>query len=847
MKIREHQRSRRSLSGHATLFVLLPLVSGMALAIVGAQRLHGGALDTGAPVPGFAVDGFTPNVDPQQVLAQYCQRCHNERIGTAGLALDTIDMTNPGLNAPIWEKVISKLRAGTMPPGGVPRPDEETYDEVATWLETELDKAWEEDPNPGRINALHRLNRTEYSNAVRDLFDLDVDVHELLVGDETADGSFDNFASVLSFTATHLQRYASVARQVTRLATGLPPIAPEIRTYSVPLHIVQDDYRGTDLPLGSRGGVAVAHQFPATGDYEVQIRLRRQYQDYIMGMGWAQQAELRLDGELVERFTVGGNAPAMPTTRSYAGAGNSFGDPEWEEFMHAADDGLRFRVSAEAGPGVVGVAFIRQQWEPEFVPQPPQRGRVLTNDEQYMEYAAIESVEIRGPYQVAGPTGDTPSRRKIFSCHPDRGAEEVACATEILSRMARSAFRRPATEADVNGLLAFYEQGRSGGEGFDAGIQFALERMLVDPEFLFRVYREPQGVRPDDAYALSGLEVASRLSFFLWSSIPDERLLDLAEQGTLTDPETLEAEVQRMLADPRAIRGLVDDFAAQWLNLRLLKEKLADPDIYPDFDDNLLEAFETETKMFVSNTIEEDRSLLTLLDADYTYVNERLARHYGIPNIYGTRFRRVTLPDLDKRGGLLAHGALLSVSSYPDRTSPVLRGKWLLDNILGAPMSPPPPNVDTNLEEDGGTTPKTIRERLDQHRSIPLCSTCHSLMDPLGFALESFDGIGGWRDMDSSGRPIDNVGAWPTGLEIRGFSGLRAMLLEHEEQFVGSVTSKLMSYALGRPLEYFDRPSVRRIVREAATNDYRWSSIVQGIAESPAFLMRTASGVTTQQ
>jgi hypothetical protein len=515
--------------------------------------------------------------------------------------------------------------------------------------------------------------------------------------------------------------------------------------------------------------------------------------------------------------------------------------------MHNADDGLRFRISADVGPAVVGVSFVRQQWEPEFVPQPPQRGRVLTNDEQYMEYAAIHSVEIRGPYQVDVAGGDTPSRRKIFSCHSDRGAEDLACATEILSRMARRAFRRPVTDEDVNGLLEFYEQGRSGDGGFEAGIQFALERLLVDPEFLFRIYREPDGVRADDVYALSDVEVASRLSFFLWSSIPDERLLDLADRGILTDPETLDAEVRRMLADPRALRGLVDDFTAQWLNLRLLDEKLADPDVYPDFDDNLLEAFEMETKLFVSSTIEEDLSVLTLLDADYTFVNERLARHYQIPGIYGTRFRRVTLPDTNKRGGILAHGALLSVSSYPDRTSPVLRGKWLLDNILGAPTNPPPPNVDTSLEEEGGTTPKTIRERLDQHRSIRLCSSCHSLMDPLGFALESFDAIGGWRDADPTGRPIDNVGSWPTGLDIQGFSGLRAMLLEHDEQFVGSLTSKLMAYALGRPLEYYDRPSVRRVVREAADNDYRWSSIVEGIVESPAFLMRTASGVTTQQ
>jgi mono/diheme cytochrome c family protein len=829
------------------LFVLLPLIGGVALSIAGAHRFDGRAANGAALVADAWRNQVAAAAEPEEVLRQYCMTCHNARRGTAGLAFDTLDVTHPGAHGQIWEKVIGRLRAGTMPPGGSRRPDAETYDAVASWLEDELDKAWAANPNPGRINALHRLNRTEYGNAIRDLFDLDIDVQPLLVGDETADGSFDNFASVLSFTPTHLERYASVARQVTRLATGLPPIAPETRTYEVPLHIMQDDYRGTDLPLGSRGGVAVTNYFPASGEYEVEIRLRRQYQDYIMGMGWAQEAELRVDGRLVDRFTVGGNAPGTPSTRSYAGAGNSFGDPEWEVFMHVADDGLKFRISAEAGPSVLGVTFIRQQWEPEFVPQPLQRGRVLTNDEQYMEYAAIHSVEISGPYEMSGAPAETPSRRKIFSCHPDRGADEVACATEILSRLARSAFRRPVGAEDVAGLLEFYREGRAGGRTFDSGIQFALERLLVDPEFLFRVYREPTGVREGEAYPLSDLEVASRLSFFLWSGIPDEQLLAAAERGTLTEPETLAAEVRRMLADPRALRGLVDDFTAQWLNLRLLAEKLADPDIYPDFDDNLLEAFEQETKMFVASTIEDDASVRRLLDADYTFANERLARHYGIPGVYGTRFRRVTLPDPTQRGGLLGHGSLLSVSSYPDRTSPVLRGKWLLDNMLGAPTNPPPPNVDTSLDEETGSTPRTIRERLEQHRSDQLCATCHSVMDPLGFALESFDATGGWRDTDTEGRPIDNVGTWPTGLEIEGFSGLRAMLLEHHEQFVGSVTRKLMAYALGRPLEFYDQPSVRKIVREAAADDYAWSSIVQGIVRSPAFLMRTASGTAAQQ
>jgi hypothetical protein len=457
-----------------------------------------------------------------------------------------------------------------------------------------------------------------------------------------------------------------------------------------------------------------------------------------------------------------------------------------------------------------------------------------------MGYASVGSVQIGGPYQIAGPAKDTPSRRAIFVCEPRPDTEEHVCATKILSRMARLAYRRPATKRDVQTLLEFFNTGRRDGGSFDAGIQFALERVLVDPDFLLRVHRDPHSPG-QAAYRLSDMEVASRLSFFLWSSIPDERLLELAERRQLTNPPILEQQVRRMLADARATDALVNDFAAQWLNLRRVGEVVVHPDFYPNYDESLLQAFERETELFVGSTLREDRSVLDLLRADYTFANERLARHYGIPGIYGSRFRRVTLPNLEQRGGLLAQGALLATTSYPDRTSPVLRGKWLLDNIFGLPAPPPPPGVDTSLAENRpGAVPTSMRERLAQHRRDPVCASCHSLIDPLGFPLENFDAIGGWRTVDESGKPVDATGTTVSGVKVEGLSGLRALLLEQPHQFPRTVTEKLLAYALGRRLEYYDRPTVRKIVRDAAAHDYRWSSIILGIVQSPTFLMRAS-------
>ncbi|MEP7362804.1 MAG: DUF1592 domain-containing protein [Acidobacteriota bacterium] len=782
-----------------------------------------------------------PRVDSQAFINKYCVGCHNQKLRTAGLALDSLDARNPGSAAKVWEKVVAKLRSASMPPPGSPRPDTETYRSVASSIEKEIDRVWIAGPNPGRINAVHRLNRVEFNNAIRDLLALDIDIKPLLPGDETADGSFDNFASVLSLSTVHLERYMSVARQVTRLATGIPPTSPAVEKFDIPLHVLQDDRQSEDLPLGSRGGVAIRKNFPADGEYLIKVRLQRQYQDYLKGMGWLQQLDIRLDGKLLKRLTVGGGAKGRAAAASYAGDGEPgfAGDPEWERYMQVTGDaGLEVRVPVKAGPRVVGVSFVREHWEPEGLPQPLQRGRVIANDQVYMDYANVGSVQIGGPYQSSATAPDTPSRRAIFVCEPKVAGEERACASTILSRMARLAYRRPATSEDRQTLLQFFDSGRRDGGTFDYGIQFALERMLADPDFLLRVYRDP--AVPANAYHLSNLEVASRLSFFLWSSIPDDQLLTLAERGELTNPSTLDKQVRRMMADPRATRSLVDAFAAQWLNLRRVGEVVVDPLRYPNFDLSLLQAFGRETQLFLISSLREDRSVRELLNADYTFVNERLARHYGIPGIYGSRFRRITLPNHDQRGGLLAQGALLATTSYPDRTSPVLRGKFLLNNIFGLPVPPPPPGVDTNLDTKPGAQHASIRERLEQHRNNPSCNSCHSVIDPLGFSLENYDVIGGWRTHDESGKPVDASGSMANGMKVEGLAGLRRALLDDPEQFPRALTEKLLAYALGRRLEYYDQPAVRKIVHDAAAQDYRWSSLIAGITQSPAFLMRAS-------
>ena len=822
--------------------------AGLGFAVVGLGAAHAGAVAT--PVQERKPHGeraSDPAGEPslraapwssaqtRTTLRRYCLTCHNERLRTAGLALDALDPERVGDRPDVWERVVEKLRTGAMPPAGRPRPDGPTYAAAAASLEASLDRAAAADPNPGR-KAAHRLNRREYANAVRDLLGLEVDGAELLPPDDV-DHGFDNMADALAVSPALLDRYIFAARRIARLAVGDPAVGPATATYGVPSMRFQDQRMSEELPFGSRGGLAVLHDFPADGEYEIRIRLRRQLYDYVRGLQYRQRLEVRVDGARVAEFAVGG-APGTPPPRTFAGA--VAGDSAWEEYALHADELLALRVPVRAGSRKVGVSFVQGRTERDGVLQPRATGKVLAIAERWSSpseapEAAVEHMSIAGPFLAAG-AGETSTRRNLFVCRPTAFAEETECAREVLTRVARRAFRRPLAGADVETLLAFFEAGRADG-GFETGIRRGLESILVDPEFLFRLEREPEGpARP--VHPISDLELASRLSFFLWSSIPDDELLAAAVAGTLRDPAVLEAQVRRMLADSRAA-ALVDGFVMQWLALRTLPAVVPTPELFPEFDDNLREAFARETELFVGSQIREDRSLLDLLRADYTFVNERLARHYGIPKVYGNRFRRVTFAD-GARGGLLGHGSILTVTSYPTRTSPVLRGHWLLEHVLGAPPPPPPPDVPALPDRGEAGRAASVRERLERHRENAVCASCHAPMDPLGFGLEHFDAIGRWRAAGEAGGPIDASGVLPDGTAFRGLSGLREVLLERREQFVHTVAEKLTTYALGRGLEHYDMPAVRRIVREAADDDYRWSSLVLGIVRSLPFQMRSS-------
>ena len=786
-----------------------------------------------APEPGAPASAASV----REALDGFCVRCHNDRLRTADLALDTHDLAHVGADAETWERVIVKLRSRTMPPAGSPRPAEATYRAVASWLETEIDTVALASPDPGRGETFHRLNRAEYHAAVRDLLAVDVDVAELLPADDTYEHGFDNNGDVLSISPDLVARYLSAARRISRLAVGIAPIGPTVATYRVHPGLVQDERQDDLLSFGSRGGVAIRHYFPVDGEYTVRVRLHRNFSDYIIGYAAPQELDVRVDGALVERFAVG-DADSVGQMAPLSFSGNIAGDPEWEYYMNTGDAHLEVRFPAKAGQRTVGVSFVRRAAELEGVLQPRNRGYGRFVDERYDEDAAVEQVAIGGPYTVEGP-GDTPSRREIFACRPDGTAtaeEEEACAGRILGKLARRAYRRPVEGGDVEALLDFFRTGRRDGS-FDDGIQFALERMLVDPEFLFRIERDPADTAPGTPYRLGDLELASRLSFFLWSSIPDDELLEAAAGGRLGDPAELERQTRRLLADGRS-RALVDNFASQWLRLRNLESQERESADYPEFDENLREAFRRETELFVESNIRADRSLLELLSANYTFVNERLARHYGIRGVYGDRFRRVTLDPDHPRGGLLGHGGLLMVTSYPNRTSPVVRGKWLLETLLGAPPPEPPPNVPGLPDRGEGGEPASVRERLERHRASPACAGCHAPMDPLGFALENFDAIGLWRATSEAGQPIDASATMPSGEAFEGPAGLRRVLLSRGDDFAATVTEKLLAYALGRGLEYTDRPAVRRILRDAADDDYTWSSIVLGIVESTPFQWR---------
>ena len=755
--------------------------------------------------------------DHAAVLQRYCVTCHNERLRTAGLALDLLDVANAAAHAEVWEKVIGQLRSRTMPPAQRPRPDDATYDALATYLETSLDRAAAARPNPGRP-LLHRMNRTEYRNAVRDLLALDADVSAQPADDSTY--GFDNIADALGMSPLLLESYVTTARKIARLAVGSPAIPPATTTYNTPLDLTQS-YHLRELPLGTRGGIRVDEYVPVDADYEISVRLRRGAGGSIRGIGEEHRLELTLDGERIGLFAIGGPDAYRPLTGGGLGVNKAF----------SADEHMRVRLPIEAGRRTIIAAFVGKPAALlEQVRQPFLRSYVAANSRSGLP--EVDRLLLAGPFEAARPD-DSASRNRIFSCRP-RSGDGSACARAIFDRLGRLAYRRPLEAPELDRLLGFYTEGRRHGD-FEAGIELALRYLLASPQFIFRLETEPADLAAGEVYPLADLDLAARLSFFLWSSIPDDTLLTAAERGELRDPDGLARQVRRMLADPRA-GSLVENFAGQWLYLRNLTNTHPDPPTFPDFDDNLRRSMRRETELFVESIMREDRSVLDLLTADYTFVNERLARHYEIPGIYGDRFRRIRVTD-ETRRGLLGHASVLTVTSYATRTSPVLRGKWILENLLGAPPPPPPPDV-PDLEDTGSAVGLSIRERLEQHRANPACAVCHARMDPYGFGLENFDAVGRWRLTGADGAAIDASGTLPDGTAFDGPSELRAAIMLRPEQLVTTLTRKLLTYAVGRGLEYYDAPVVRGIVRRAADEGYRFSSLIMGIVTSDPFRMK---------
>ena len=755
---------------------------------------------------------------------------------TADLALDELDATRIGDSGEIWERVVRKLQTRAMPPPGARRPDEAIYQAVLASLTSELDRAAAASPNPGRP-MLRRMNRAEYANAIRDLLALEIDPAVLLPPDDSAYG-FDTIADVLGVSPTLQERYLSAAAKVSALAVGDPARGPVSESYRVRQDLSQNQHL-EGLPLGTVGGLMVRHYFPMDGEYRFQIRLQQTNFGNLRGLDYPHEVETAIDGERVHLATIGGNTDLAMMFEEPQNAGDRI------------EARLSSAVRVKAGPRSVGVAFIRNlpigdsRRLQQFL-----RSSVDTLD--WTGLPHIQSLTITGPFDSSGP-GDTPSRRRIFVCRPPEpektklepaGREtevELACARRILQTLARRAYRQPVHDADVDPLLAFYREGRAEGT-FDTGIQRALHAILANPRFAFRVERDPEGARPGDAFQIGDVELASRLSFFLWSSIPDDELLTAVEAGTLHRPDVLERQVRRMLPDPKS-QALVANFAGQWLQLRNVKSILPNSDEFPDFDDSLRQSFRRETELLFDSVMREDRSVIDLLTADYTFLDERLARHYGVPNVYGSRFRRVAVTD-DARRGLLGHGSILALTSHAERTSPVVRGKWVLENLLGTPPPPPPADVPPLKENESGQKPKTMRELMSQHRANPTCAACHRLMDPIGFALENFDAVGAWRTNEPGG-PIDASAELPDGSRVDGVAALREAIVRRPEVFTTTMTEKLLTYGLGRGLTYRDMPVVRGIVREAASREYRFSSIVLGIVRSRPFQMKMAEGRLT--
>ncbi len=726
-----------------------------------------------------------PYTDPaaaKQLVHHYCMDCHNSIDLAGGMSLDDKDFVHVGKDAETFEHVVRKLQAGMMPPKGRPRPPRKTLDEFTTALEARLDTAERAHPEARARTALRRLNRTEYANAIRDLLHLDIDATTLLPLDDSSEG-FDDIAAALGTSPSLIQGYVSAAMKISRRALGDPTTPRSQATYSAPPTLAQDRHI-EGLPLGTRGGLRIEHDFPLDAEYEFHVRA-----GYRMPAG--SRLDVTLDGKPVK-----------------------------------ADDPAQFRIKVSAGPHVVTAALV-DGWRPAGV------------DDVYGYYdtqGSIQHIEIDGPFDPTG-VGDTPSRRQILICKPENAAEERPCAEKIVAKLATHAFRRPVSHKDLAGLMRFYDAGRKGGD-FEAGVEHALSRILVDPRFLYRVEPDPPNVAPGTIYAVDDYALASRLSFFLWSSIPDDTLLRAAASGKLHDPAALVAQVRRMLADPKA-DSLVDNFAAQWL---LLPELATDTPSADGFDDNLRRAMQQETKRFLTAIMREDKSVLRLLDADFTYVNDRLAEHYGIPGVHGSYFRKIRLPADSPRRGLLGQASILTLTSVATRTSPVIRGRWVLENLLGAPPPNPPPNVNTTLAgSDGPAATATVRERLAAHHKNPVCASCHAIIEPVGFALENFDLIGGWRETDG-GQPIDSHATLTDGTVVDGPASLRAALLGRSDAFVTTLVQKLLTYAVGRRLEYYDMPTVRAIVKQARAQDYRFSALILGVAQSDLFRTKVSGG-----
>jgi hypothetical protein len=746
------------------------------------------------------------------VIKQYCYDCHDADMQKGKLNLEALQGKDIANDPNVWEKVVRKMNARQMPPIGKSRPDENTYEKTIAELAVALDRAAATNPNPGRTETFRRLNRTEYQNAIRDLLDLRIDAAALLPKDEASHG-FDN-VTVGTLSPTLLNRYITAAQKISQLAIGAPRKKPGGDTYRVPADVTQED-RVEGLPVGTRGGILIPHTFPQDGEYDFQIRLARDRNEEIEGLNGSYELELLIDQERRELFTV---AP-----------------PKIAKDYESVDGKLKIRLPVTAGLHEVGVTFVKNS--SALLERKRQPYAAAFNMHRHPRLSpAIYQVSINGPYGAKHP-GDTSSRRKIFIACPQNDSEQDGCAEKILSNLIRRAFRRPVTKEDLDQPMAFYREGRAE-DGFEAGIESALSSILVSAEFLFRIEEDPSGTSPNSVYRIPDVQLASRLSFLLWSSIPDEELLETAVRGELSKPEILAKQTRRMLADPRA-GSLASNFADQWLYLRNVDSLTPDVRLFPDFDDNLRQALRRETELFFESILHEDRSILELLKADYTFLNERLAKHYGIPGIYGSHFRKVSLKPETHRGGLLRQGSILSVTSYATRTSPVIRGNWILGNLLGTPPPPPPGNVPA-LKEKTISSTLSVRERLAEHRANAACASCHDLMDPVGFALENFDAVGRWRTYED-GVPVDVSGGLPDGSKFEGVDALEQGLLKRPELFVATVAEKLLTFALGRGIETYDGPAIRKIVKEAGADDFRFSSVILGVVNSTPFQMRKSS------